>query len=209
MSDVATPQRPHLFREGTGPVLLMLHGTGGTEQQIAELAPLLDPAAAVLAPRGGVVEHGMLRWFHRHAEGVFDADSVATEAAGLAAFIDEAVSAYSLQDRELVAVGLSNGANIALATLLLHPGTIRRVVAFSGMHPLPDGPAPGRLDDTRVLLLNGAQDPMAPSPSVNRLERDLRAAGSQVDRRVRPGGHGVQQSEVDAAAEWIRALPAA
>ncbi|TNM69414.1 alpha/beta hydrolase [Streptomyces sp. NP160] len=196
-------QRPHLFRDGPGPVLLTLHGTGGDEAQIAELAPMVDPDAAVLSPRGDVVEQGVRRWFRRYAEGIFDEDSVVAEAARLADFITWARTAHSLEGRRIVAVGLSNGANIALATLLLHPGVLQEVIALSGMHPLPDRQVGHGLEGTRVLLLNGASDPMAPSGSVDRLERTLRDAGAAVDRRVRPGGHGAQRSEVAAAAEWV------
>src|SRR4051794_39824246 len=131
---------PHLYIPGSAeaPVLLMLHGTGGNEQQIAALAAELDPDAGVLAPRGRVAEDGMLRWFRRHGEGVFDVDDVIARAGQLAGFVDAARGHYGLGDRRLVAVGFSNGANIALAAALLHPQAVDRVIAFSGMYPLGD-----------------------------------------------------------------------
>jgi phospholipase/carboxylesterase len=204
MSARPADERPHLFTPGSGPVLLMLHGTGGSEKQIAPLGSMLDADAAVLAPRGQVSENGMLRWFRRHAEGVFDADSVIEEAAALARFVEWARVAYNLADRPIIAVGMSNGANIALATALLHPDTLDRVVAFSGMHPLPERPLTGNLTQVDVLLLNGSDDPMAPAASVDQLERELRAAGAQVERRTRPGGPGIERSEIASAQSWIR-----
>ncbi len=195
---------PHLFerRSGNGPVLLMLHGTGGDERQIAPLADLIAPAADVLSPRGRVQENGMRRWFRRFAEGVFDRESVIEEADALAGFIDSAREAYDLGSRSIVAVGLSNGANIALATAMLHPERLDRVVSFSGMHPLLELELTS-LAGLEVLLLNGADDPMAPSTSVDALEGALRGGGARVDRIVRPGGHGVERSEIDAASGWV------
>ncbi len=131
---------PHLWRDGDAdrPVLLMLHGTGGNETEISRLAELLAPGAAVLAPRGRVSENGMNRWFRRLAEGVFDVDDVRFRAEELVAFLAAATEHYGFGSRPVIAVGLSNGANIALAAALLHPGSVSRVVAFSGMFPLDD-----------------------------------------------------------------------
>ncbi len=208
MTDDLLGSWPHLHlpapdgETGSAPVLLMLHGTGSDEREISRLAPLLSAGSTVLAPRGRLSENGARRWFRRFAEGVFDTESVIAEAAALASFIDAARSEYLLDGRTVVAVGLSNGANIALATAMLHPQSLSRVVAFSGMHPLP-GRESLSLTDSEVLLLNGSDDPMAPSASVDALEATLRAAGATVDRIVRPGGHGIAQSELEAAKAWL------
>ncbi|WP_104193317.1 alpha/beta hydrolase [Cryobacterium sp. Y82] len=207
-------QWPHLFQPGSvdAPVLLMLHGTGGDEQQISALAAALDPNAAVLAPRGRVQENGMNRWFKRLSEGVFDTDDVVRRADELAGFLVWARDHYELGDRPLVAVGFSNGANIAIATALLHPETVPRVVAFSGMHPLdraaPDAqPAAGsELAASALLLLNGRSDPMAPLSSVQKLVTLLEARGARVQQELRPGGHGIAETDVAAAVAWLRAL---
>ncbi len=116
----AGPQWPHLFRPGAAdaPVLLMLHGTGGSEQEIGGLAAALNPNSAVLAPRGRVQENGLNRWFRRLSEGVFDTEDVARRADDLAGFLVWAQDHYEVADRPLVAVGFSNGANIALGTAL-------------------------------------------------------------------------------------------
>ena len=210
MSDLA--EWPHLFTPGAAdrPVLLTLHGTGSDERDIAQIAPELDPAAAVLSPRGAVSENGMLRWFARRGEGNFDVDDVIFRSGELAKFIDWARGTYELGDRPLVAVGMSNGANIALATALLHPASVNRVIAFSGMYPLgdriPEGeghPAAESLAAVDVILLNGSADPMAPSASVDLLERVLRERGATVRRAVRAGGHGITRADVDAAREWL------
>jgi phospholipase/carboxylesterase len=196
---------PHLYRPGTGPVLLMLHGTGSNEEDIATLAGRIDPAAAVLAPRGRVEENGANRWFRRHGEGRFDVDDVIFRAAELAGFVAWARAEYRIENRSLVAVGFSNGANIALALALLHPEAVRRAIAFSGMYPLGERSSPSVLTDTRVLALNGDSDPMAPGASVDRLAAELEGRGVAFERIRRAGGHGITEREVATAAEWLRA----
>lgn len=196
---------PHVFTPGEpgAPVLFTLHGTGGTETEITALAAHLDPRASVLSPRGRVSEAGASRWFRRMGEGVFDVDDVVVRAGELAAFITAARAEYALTDAPLTAVGFSNGANIALATALLHPTALSRVVAFSGMYPFGDRDPIGDVSGVEVLLLNGSADPMAPATSVELLERTASAHGASVTRNTRAGGHGIDQSELNAAKEWL------
>lgn len=196
---------PHLFHAGTGPLLLMLHGTGSDEHEIATLAARIDPTAAVLAPRGRVNENGATRWFRRLAEGVFDVDDVITRADELAEFVTSARARYSLEDRQLVAVGFSNGANMALALALLRPELVTRTIAFSGMYPLGDREAPNRLEHSQLLTLNGAADLMAPTASVDRLTEQLLRQGATVERVTRAGGHGITEEEVATAQRWLGA----
>lgn len=209
MSAPRFPDWPHLYREGAAdhPVLLMLHGTGSNEQDIAALAAELDPAAAVLAPRGRTQENGMLRWFARRGEGVFDVDDVILRAGELAAFIADARGQYGLGDRMLIAVGFSNGANIALATAMLHPETVDRVIAFSGMYPFGDRAMEGALSGSEFLVLNGRSDPMAPLPSVTTLVAELQRRGADVGQILRDGGHGIDRSDLEAAVDWLNRRP--
>ncbi|MBX9472350.1 alpha/beta hydrolase [Microcella sp.] len=159
----------------------------------------------MLSPRGRVREGLANRWFRRLGEGVFDVDDVIVRAAELAAFVVAARSRYALEGRELIAAGFSNGANIALATALLHPDVVSRVVAFSGMYPFGDREPIGDVSAVELLLLNGSADPMAPAASVDVLERAASSRGASVTRTTRPGGHGIDRSEVDAARDWIAA----
>lgn len=196
---------PHLFVAGAPgtPVLLLLHGTGGTEHDLLPLVDRLAPGAGYLAPRGPVQEHGMNRWFRRLREGVFDVDDVVRRAGELAGFLAWARKHYGIHDRPVVAVGFSNGANIALATALLHPAAVTQVVAFSGMYPLDGRTLGADLAGTSVALFNGETDTLAPMDSVVRLGSILESRGAEVDRNVREGGHGIHPAEVDGAATWI------
>jgi phospholipase/carboxylesterase len=183
----------------------MLHGTGSDEREIATLAERLDQTAATLAPRGRVNENGALRWFRRLSEGVFDVDDVIARAGQLADFLGWARSEYGLERRPLVAVGFSNGANMALALAILHPDVVTRVIAFSGMYPLGERELPRDLPAISVLLLNGDSDPMAPAPSVDRLVAQLTTRGAAVERITRPGGHGITAEELETARRWLSA----
>ena len=205
LPDVDLGAWPHQFTPGEpgAPVLLTLHGTGGDEREITALAAHLDPRASVLSPRGRVSEAGANRWFRRLREGVFDVDDVIARAAELAAFITAARETYALTDAPLTAVGFSNGANIALATALLHPDVLTRVVAFSGMYPFGDRDPMGDVTGVEVLLLNGSSDPMAPSTSVDVLERTASAHRASVTRHTRAGGHGIDASELESARHWL------
>lgn len=198
---------PHLYQEGRPdrPLLLMLHGTGSNEQDIAALAAELDPGAAVLAPRGRTQENGMLRWFARRGEGNFDVDDVILRAGELAGFITGAQQHYDVGNRQIIAVGFSNGANIGLATAMLHPKVLNRVVSFSGMYPFGDRTMDGPLTDGNFLVLNGKSDPMAPLASVTTLVGELQRRGADVGQVLRDGGHGIDGSDLAAARQWLGA----
>jgi phospholipase/carboxylesterase len=197
---------PHEFRPGSGAVVLALHGTGGSEVEIAALAETIAPGAAVLAPRGRVSENGAGRWFRRASEGVFDVDDVLYRADELAGFLEWATAEYHLADLPVIATGFSNGANMALAIGMLHPGLVPSVVAFSGMYPFGSRTLPRDLGASRFLLLNGADDPMAPQSSVDVLAENLAAGGADLTRLSRHGGHGILADEVSAAEQWVRAV---
>jgi phospholipase/carboxylesterase len=183
-------------------VLLLLHGTGGSPDDLLGLAHELSPDSAVLAPAGPVSEHGAARWFRRLAEGVFDHEDVVRRANQLADFVLEAREKYGFGGRRLVAVGFSNGANIAAAVVLLRPDAVREAALFAAMSPVPDPPSHD-LGESRVFLANGEHDPMAPLASTEELIRLLRQRGADVVTQRHPGGHMITVDGVRAAAEWL------
>ncbi|WP_372670117.1 alpha/beta hydrolase [Amycolatopsis kentuckyensis] len=194
----------HKYVEGSpdAPLLLLLHGTGGSPDDLLGLARELSPDSAVLAPAGPVSEHGAARWFRRLAEGVFDHEDVVKRANELADFVVEAREKYGLGDRRLVAVGFSNGANIAAAVTLLRPEVVREAALFAAMSPVPEPPS-NDLGASRVFLANGERDPMAPLASTEELIRLLRERGADVSTQRHPGGHQITLDGVRAAAKWI------
>ncbi|MFI5608323.1 alpha/beta hydrolase [Amycolatopsis sp. NPDC051903] len=194
----------HKYAEGdaTKPVLLLLHGTGGGPDDLLGLARELSPGSATLAPAGPVSEFGAARWFRRLAEGVFDHADVVKRAGELADFVEWARQEYGLGDRRLVAVGFSNGANIAAAVTLLRPEVLKEAALFSGMSPVPQPPE-FDLSGSRVFLSNGEQDPMAPLPSTEEYIRLLEERHADVTIHRQPGGHQITLDGVRAAREWL------
>ncbi|SFG75493.1 alpha/beta hydrolase [Methylobacterium gossipiicola] len=188
------------------PPLLLLHGTGGDESDLLPLGRTVAPGAALLSPRGGVLENGMPRFFRRLAEGVFDEDDLRRRAADLARFVGDARAAYGLPAP--VALGFSNGANIAAALLLLHPGVLAGAALLRPMRPLADPPGPD-LTETPVLMLSGALDPIVPEANARGLAETFRAAGARVTHTVLPTGHGLSQADVTAVEAWLGPLAAA
>ncbi|HWV52966.1 alpha/beta hydrolase [Pseudorhodoplanes sp.] len=188
------------------PPLLLLHGTGGDENDLIGLGRMVAPDAALLSPRGKVLEGGMPRFFRRLAEGVFDEDDVKRRANELADFIGEGRAAYGLPAP--IALGFSNGANIAAATLLLRPETLAGAVLIRAMVPLANSPA-ADLSGKPVLILSGSMDPMVPQDNAARLAASLRDAGAAVEHRVLPAGHGLSQADVALARGFLANMPRA
>lgn len=196
----------HRFVPATDPAaapLLLLHGTGGDENDLLPLGRMLAPGAALLSPRGKVSESGMPRFFRRLAEGVFDEADVERRAHELADFIGAARSAYGLPAP--VAVGFSNGANIAAALLQLRPEALAGAALLRAMVPLAAPPA-GALPGTPVLMVSGAADPIVPRANAERLAALLADRGGRVEHRVLPGGHGLTPTDVTAITDWLRRL---
>jgi phospholipase/carboxylesterase len=194
----------HRFEPGSDrdtPPLFLLHGTGGDENDLIGLGRMVAPDAALLSPRGKVLEGGMPRFFRRLAEGVFDEDDVKWRADELADFVGEAREVYGL--RAPIALGFSNGANIAAATLLLRPEAFAGAVLIRAMVPLSQPPA-ADLSGKPVLILSGAMDPMVPADNAARLAAMLKAAGAAVEHRTLPAGHGLSQADIALAREFVR-----
>ncbi len=194
----------HRFEAGRPdrPPVLLLHGTGGDETDLLPLGRAVAPGSALLSPRGAVLEKGMPRFFRRLAEGVFDEEDLRRRAQDLAAFVAAARQRYGLAAP--LALGFSNGANIAAALLLLQPEVLAGAVLVRPMVPLVD-PPPADLAGRPVLMLSGAADPIVPAENVARLAAQLTAAGASVDHRVLPTGHGLSQADVDLARYWMEA----
>lgn len=198
----------HVPGEEGGATLLLLHGTGGDENDLIPLAAeLVSPSSgfprpALLSPRGKVSEHGAPRFFRRLAEGVFDEEDLVFRTHELAGFVEAAVEEYGLDPAKLVAVGYSNGANIAASLLLLHPGLLRAAVLFRAMVPLVPEVTPD-LSATPVFIAAGRQDQMIAPDNTDRLASMLREAGADVDLRWRDTGHALTYEEVREARDWL------
>ena len=188
-------------------VLLLLHGTGGDENDMIPIGRDLDPDAALLSLRGNVLENGMPRFFRRLAEGVFDEEDVVRRANELADFISSAAQKYDFRPDQLTAVGYSNGANIAAAVLLLRPGTITSAVLFRAMVPLTPASEPD-LHGARILICSGRRDPIIPMENAERLTAMFRRAGADVTLRLEDASHQLAFPEVEAAKKWLRESPA-
>jgi phospholipase/carboxylesterase len=187
------------------PPLLLLHGTGGDEAELLPLGRAIAPGAALLSPRGKVLEHGMPRFFRRLAEGVFDEDDVRRRADELADFVADARARYRLAPP--VALGYSNGANIAAAVMLSRPETLAGAILLRAMVPFRQPPK-ADLAGKRVLMLSGARDPIVPADNAARLAAQLRDAGATIDHRRLPVGHGLSQADLTLASAWMQQVAA-
>ncbi|MGV7034278.1 alpha/beta hydrolase [Methylobacterium symbioticum] len=195
----------HRFEPGTDRArapLLLLHGTGGDETDLLPLGRAVAPGASLLAPRGQVLEHGQPRFFRRLAEGVFDEADLRARVDDLARFVAEARAAYGLPAP--VALGFSNGANIAAATLLLRPEALAGAALVRAMVPLAEPPETD-LGAKPVLILSGALDPIVPAANAQALAGQLARAGARVEHRTLPAGHGLGQADVTLLRSWLAA----
>jgi len=183
------------------PPLLLLHGTGGDENDLIPLAVQLSPGSALLSPRGKVTENGMPRFFRRLAEGVFDLADLKVRTAELADFIAAARKLYDIDAP--IAVGFSNGANIAAALLLTRPQLLHGAVLLRAMLPFEPEPLPD-LAGKPVLLLSGSNDTMISAAGRERLAAVLQAAGADLVYKVLPTGHNLTQNDLNLAAQWLK-----
>jgi len=203
-----SPDFIHRYIPGTdpsAPVLLMLHGTGGNEDDLLPLGRELAPGATLLSPRGQVLENGMPRFFRRLAEGVFDIDDLRARTASLAEFLEAAATRYGFETSRVVAVGFSNGANIAASLLVLNPGLLGGAVLFRAMVPLvPD--AVTVTARTPVLLSNGRMDPLVAAGETNRLKDLLERFGADVTLEWQNAGHNLVEDDLAVARTWLSRL---
>jgi phospholipase/carboxylesterase len=185
--------------------LLLLHGTGGNEHDLIPLGRELNPNAALLSPRGKVLENGMPRFFRRLAEGVFDLEDLKKRTNELADFVASAAKHYKLAADQIVAVGYSNGANIAAAMLLLRPEILHAAILFRAMVPLVPEKLPD-LSSVRVWIGAGNQDPIIPASEAQGLVELLRSAGADVTIRFANASHGLTDAEVKTAGHWLKGV---
>jgi predicted esterase len=188
--------------------LLLLHGTGGDEHDLVGLGRQLAPSAALLSPRGKVLEGGMPRFFRRLAVGQLDIPDLLVRTDELAAFVTAAASEYGRDRAKIAALGFSNGANIAVSLLLRHPALLGAAALLRPMLPYePDGPL--RLDGADVLIAAGEGDPYSSPGQTRRLADVLNAAGAAVSVHIEPGvGHNLGTGDLRALERWAAGLAA-
>jgi phospholipase/carboxylesterase len=200
----------HRFRAGIrlgATPLLLLHGTGGNEDDLLTLGEALAPGAALLSPRGKVLENGMPRFFRRLAEGVFDLEDLQFRARELADFVTAARHAYDLGETPPIAIGYSNGANIAGALLLLYPESLSGALLLRPMVPLVPEPLPV-LDGMPVLIAAGRHDPIVPATQPRALAELLGSAGADVTLHGSNAGHDLSREDLEAGERWMQAVAA-
>ena len=203
MSDLGFIHRFVPAADAKAPVLLLLHGTGGNEEDLLPLGAQVLPGAALLGVRGKVLENGMPRFFRRLAEGVFDLDDLRLRTVELAQFLENARAEYGWRGRKLVALGYSNGANIAASLLLSGFPHLGGAILLRAMVPFEPEPVP-QVGPIPVLLSAGRRDPIVPMENLRRLGELLANAGANVTFHWHEGGHELGRDDLDAAREWLR-----
>ncbi|SMQ72912.1 phospholipase/carboxylesterase [Bacillus sp. OV166] len=196
----------HIFNKGqnqTKLTLLLLHGTGGNELDLLPLAGMIDDEANVLSVRGNVIENGMPRFFRRLAEGVFDEEDLIFRTKELNEFLDEASEKYDFDRDNILAIGYSNGANIAASLLFHHQNALKGAILHHPMVPrkgieLPD------LTGKSVFIAAGTNDPICSPLESAELQSLLEKANANVEIQWENRGHQLTSQEVEAAAQWYR-----
>jgi len=196
----------HIFKEGTNkekPVLLLLHGTGGDEKGLLQLADIVDPEASVLSVRGNILENGMPRFFKRLAEGVFDEKDLIFRTNELNEFLDEAAEKYGFNRDAIVAIGYSNGANIAASLLFHFQDALQGAILHHPMIPRKNMTLPD-LSGKNVFIAAGTNDPICPQEEATGLQQLLTDAKADVEIYWENNGHQLTMSEVQAAHAWYK-----
>lgn len=194
----------HIFHQGTDsskPTFLLLHGTGGNENDLMPLAAHIDSQASVLSVRGNVSENGMPRFFKRLSEGVFDMEDLKIRTKELYDFIGSAAEEHGFDRSNVIAIGYSNGANIAANLLFNYADALKAAVLHHPMVPdrevaLPD------LTGVPVFIAAGTNDPICSAEESTDLERLLKNAGAEVALHWENYGHQLTMPEVEAAKSW-------
>jgi phospholipase/carboxylesterase len=194
----------HIFKQGNdkhAPTLLLLHGTGGNEKDLIPIAQMIDPGASTLGVRGNVLENGMPRFFRRVAEGIFDIEDLKLRTEQLHDFLDDMADQYGFDRQRMVAVGYSNGANIAASLMYLYEDALQGAILFHPMVPLRDVRVPN-LEKTAVFIGAGKRDPLIPEDETKELSAALQEAGAAVTEYWTEGGHQLTREEIEQAKAW-------
>lgn len=196
----------HIFQKGSNPeapLLLLLHGTGGTETDLLPLSEMVSPGSSVLSVRGNVLENGMPRYFRRLAEGVFDEEDLIFRTKELYDFLELASGKYDFDRDRVVALGYSNGANIAASMLFHYERALQGAILHHPMVPRRGIDLPS-LSDIPVFIAAGKNDPICPAEETDELNQLLLQAGATVEVQWENYGHQLTRSEVDAASSWFQ-----
>lgn len=194
----------HIFKQGASEqTLLLLHGTGGNERDLLPLAEMIAPEASVLGVRGNILENGMPRFFRRLAEGVFDEEDLIFRTKELNDTIDKLADQYQFDRSQVIAIGYSNGANIAASLLYHYKEALRGAILFHAMVPLRGITLPD-LSETPVFIGAGKRDPLIPAPETKELADVLRQAKASVTEHWGEGGHELTREEVEQAQAWYQ-----
>lgn len=186
--------------------LLLLHGTGGDETDLIPIARMLEITnASILSPRGKVIENGMPRYFRRLAEGIFDIEDLKFRTNELADFVQNASKTYALDLNRIMAIGYSNGANIAASVLLVRPEVLSDAILFRPMIPLVPNTLPN-LSSKRVLISAGLHDPIVANYQTKDLFDLLEKAEAKVSIQWQNSGHELTQRDMVAARKWLSLL---
>jgi phospholipase/carboxylesterase len=188
--------------EGETRTLLLLHGTGGDENDLIPLGQTVLPGAAILSPRGRVLEGDLPRFFRRFAEGVFDLENLYAEATALGEFVSQSATRYNFELEKVIALGFSNGANMAHSLMMLHPNVVQDSVLIRAMTTLPDF-KPSGLEGKHVFLSSGRVDPMTPVDDAEFLANQLRSGGADVTHHWVDAGHNLTRAELGTIHDWL------
>ncbi|MGB4589078.1 MAG: alpha/beta hydrolase [Clostridiaceae bacterium] len=195
----------HVFKPGNGTneTLVVFHGTGGDENDLIPVAKMISTDANILSLRGNTSENGMLRFFNRISEGVFDEEDVKFRSKEIVDFLNEAKDMYGIDLDKLNAVGYSNGANIIAAIQLLYGDIFKKSILFHAMIPLREAQT-ASLSDVKVFLGAGENDPIIPIGNSEKLESLLKSKGADVTMKRYMKGHTLTLDEVNDAKEWYK-----
>jgi len=206
---MSTTTMKHIYKAGSrpdAPTLLLLHGTGGNENDLIGLASLIAPGAAILGVRGNVSENGMPRFFRRLAEGVFDEPDLIARTSELGSFLGAAAEEYGFDRANVYALGYSNGANIAASLMFHQAGVFKGAILHHPMVPLRGLELPD-MTGLPVFIGAGENDPIVSRSETEELASLLSGAGANVEIHWERQGHQLTRTEAEAAAAWFKAQP--